>query len=152
MNRKLNKKGVTLIELVVVMVIIALGAVMMVPNIGRWLPNYRLRSAARDITSILRSAQMKAVSNNREYRVSFTEGTGNTGSYILERDSGGFAADSPAQALPPGIQMTTNFNNDRVTFKTNSAADAGGTVVLQNPQGTQRRITVALSTGRITIQ
>ena len=39
----MNKKGVTLIELIVVMVIIAIGAILLVPNIGAWLPNYRLK-------------------------------------------------------------------------------------------------------------
>ena len=67
--RKMNDKGVTLIELVVVFVIIAIGAVMLIPNIGTWLPNYRLRSAARDIVSTMRTAQMRAISNNIQYRV-----------------------------------------------------------------------------------
>jgi len=47
--KQMNRKGVTLIELIVVMVIIAIGAVLLAPNIGAWLPNYRLRSATRDI-------------------------------------------------------------------------------------------------------
>ena len=151
MCAKMNRKGVTLIELVIVMVIIAIMAVLMAPNIGAWLPNYRLRSAARDIASTLRTAQVKAVSNNRDYRVQFTEGTGSSGSYVLQRDSGGFSPDGPAQTLPTGIQMTTSFNNERVDFRTNSTADAG-TVSLRNPRGDQRTITVVLSTGRITIQ
>ena len=76
----MNRKGVTLIELIVVMVIIAIGAVLMVPNIGAWLPNYRLKSAARDIVSTMRVAQMKAVTSNVEYRVSFINN-----SYVIER-------------------------------------------------------------------
>ena len=60
-TRKGNKKGITLIELVVVMIIIAIGAVLLVPNIGGWLPNYRLKSATRDIVPTMRNAQMKAV-------------------------------------------------------------------------------------------
>jgi len=67
----MNQKGVTLIELIVVIVIIGIMGVLMVPNIGGWLPNYRLRSAARDIASTLRVAQMKAVSNNLSYGVVF---------------------------------------------------------------------------------
>ena len=63
-GKKRNRKGITLIELIVVMVIIAIGAVLMAPNIGGWLPNIRLRSATRDIASTMRVAQMKAVSNN----------------------------------------------------------------------------------------
>jgi prepilin-type N-terminal cleavage/methylation domain-containing protein len=69
----MNKKGVTLIELIVVMVIIGIGAVLFAPNIGAFLPSYRLRSAARDIVSTMRTAQMKAVSTNLNYRVSFTK-------------------------------------------------------------------------------
>ena len=69
----MNKRGVTLLELIVVMVIIAIGAALMVPSIGNWLPRYRLRSAARDIVSTMRVAQMKAVSTNVTYHVSFNQ-------------------------------------------------------------------------------
>ena len=58
----MRKRGVTLVELVVVMAIIAIGAAFVAPNIGAWIPNYRLRSASRDVTSALRTAQMKAIS------------------------------------------------------------------------------------------
>jgi Tfp pilus assembly protein FimT len=71
MSSRLTHKGITIIELVIVRVIIAIGAVLMVPNIGAWLPNYRLRSATRDNVSTLRTAQMKAVSTRMDYRVSF---------------------------------------------------------------------------------
>lgn len=86
MSSRLNDKGITLIELVIVTVIIAIGAVLMVPNIGAWLPNYRLRSATRDIVSALRIAQTKAVSTKMNYQVSFDPGKG---SYILRHNSGG---------------------------------------------------------------
>jgi prepilin-type N-terminal cleavage/methylation domain-containing protein len=66
---KSNKRGVTLLELVVVFAIIAIGSLLAVPNIGPWIANYRLRTATRDITSTLRVAQMRAVSNNVNYQV-----------------------------------------------------------------------------------
>jgi len=150
---KMNKKGVTLIELIVVMVIIAIGAVLTVPSMGPWIANYRLRSATRDIVSTMRVAQMRAVSINLDHRVSFTEGTGAAGAYVLERNTGGvWVTEGVSNTLPTGIQLTTNFTGDRVVFKPNSAADQGGSVSLQNPKGTIRTITVLLSTGRITIQ
>ena len=150
---KMNKKGVTLIELIVVMAIIAIGAVLAIPNLGPWLANYRLRTATRDITSTLRTAQMKAVSINLDHRVTFTEGTGNAGSYVLERNTGGvdWIREGVSQTLPAGIQLTTNFPNKRVVFKPNSAVEQGGSISLQNPRGT-RTITVSPSTGRITNQ
>jgi prepilin-type N-terminal cleavage/methylation domain-containing protein len=145
----MNKKGVTLIELIVVFVIIAIGAALTIPNMGSWIQSYRLRSATRDITSNLRVAQMKAVSNNMEYQVVITGA-----SYKLERNSGGWVLEGDTKTLPTGI---TIFNNTFVNpagnalFRPNSSSN-GGTLVLQNAKGNQQSITVLPSTGRITIQ
>ena len=72
----------TLIELVVVFVIIAIMAGLLVPSIGAWLPKYRLGSATRDIVSTMRTAQMRAVSTNSRYRVNFNVAGNN---YILQQ-------------------------------------------------------------------
>jgi prepilin-type N-terminal cleavage/methylation domain-containing protein len=149
--KPMNKKGVTLIELVVVFVIIAIGAVLLAPNIGAWLPNYRLRSATRDIVSTMRTAQMKAVSNNLRYQVSFTAGTGDSGSYILQRDSGGFVDDGPRQTLPKGITMSNiTFSGNNAVFNPNSTSSAGS-VTLSNAK-TQRRIILTAATARVRIE
>src|SRR5512139_469737 len=104
---KMNKKGVTLMELIIVMAIIALGAVLMVANIGAWLPNYRLRSATRDIVSTMRVAQMKAVSTNMPYTVTFDEGNN---SYIVQyQTTAGLKDDGAQQILPTGITIAVNF-------------------------------------------
>lgn len=149
--KQMNKKGVTLIELVVVMVIIAIGVTLLAPNIGAWLPNYRLRSATRDIVSTMRTAQMKAVSNNLRYQVSFTEGTGDNGSYVLQRDSGGFADDSPRQTLPKGITISNiTFTGNNAVFNPNSTSSAGS-VKLSNAKS-QRRIILNAATARVRIE
>jgi len=149
--KQMNRKGVTLIELIVVMVIIAIGAVLLAPNIGAWLPNYRLRSATRDIVSTMRTAQMKAVSNNLRYQVSFTAGTGDSGSYILQRDSGGFVDDGPRQNLPKGITMSNiTFSGNNAVFNPNSTSSAGS-VTLSSAK-TQRRIILTAATARVRIE
>src|SRR4030066_1681688 len=85
----MNEKGVTLIELIIVMVIIAIGATLMAPGISSWMPHYRLKSATRDLVSTMRIAQMKAISNNlthevffdppnRSYRLQYTNTGGGT--------------------------------------------------------------------------
>jgi len=145
----MNKKGITLIELIIVMVIIAIGAVLFTPNIGAWIPNYRLRGATRDIVSTMRIAQMKAVSNNKDYQVSFDPGAR---TYLLQRDSGGvWIDDGTVQTLPYGIMFDTNFADNKALFRPNSTSN-GGSVFLTNPKGAQRTITVVLSTGRTTIK
>ncbi len=63
----MNKKGVTLIELIVALAIIGIAAGFFTPNIAAWLPNYRLRSATRDMISTMRTAHFKAISSNLPY-------------------------------------------------------------------------------------
>jgi prepilin-type N-terminal cleavage/methylation domain-containing protein len=150
MSEKVNKKGVTLIELVIVMAIIAIMAVLAVPNIGAWLPNYRLRSATRDIASTLRTAQMKAISVNRQFRVAFN--TPSAGSYVLQRNSGGWQVDGASQALPAGITISAiTFPGSIAEFNTNSTATSGS-VTLTNAGGAQRRIVLTAATGRVRIE
>ena len=146
---EVNRKGVTLIELIVVMIIIAIGAILMAPGIGAWLPNYRLRSTTRDIVSTMRTAQMKAVSTNMEYRVLFDPGLK---TYTLQRNSGGWQADGATQALPSGIEISAiNFAGNNAQFNSNSTA-SGGSIILINTKGTSKTITLTTSTGRIKIE
>jgi prepilin-type N-terminal cleavage/methylation domain-containing protein len=150
----MNRRGFTLIELVVVMVIIAIGALLLVPNLGAWLPNFRLRGATRDIVSTMRVAQMKAVSNNTQYRVNLDDAEiGVARSYVLQRHSGGvWMNDGALQTLPDGITMDTEqLPAARVVFNPNSTSSAGS-VTLQNRNGMLRKITIAPATGRIRIE
>jgi len=159
--KPMNKRGVTLIELVVVFVIIAIGAVLLVPNIGAWLPNYRLRGATRDIVSTMRTAQMKAVSLNTENRVSFDIAANE---YLLQIKTTQSApndwiptwtnarAQQLQQKLPGGVTMTAvTFPGDNAEFNTNSTASSGS-ITLQNTKKAQRKITVTSSTGRVRIE
>lgn len=147
----MNKRGVTLIELIVVMVIIAIGAVLFAPNIGAWLPNYRLRSAARDVASTMRTAQVRAVSNNMAYRVSFTQVPP---SYVLQYQNtlGNWVNEEVNQSLPSGISISAiNLAGNNAQFNPNSTSSSGS-LTLRNSRGTERRLTLTPSTGRVTIQ
>jgi prepilin-type N-terminal cleavage/methylation domain-containing protein len=145
----MNNKGVTLIELLVVFVIIAIMAALMAPNIGAWLPNYRLRSATRDIVSTFRGAQMRAISENISYQVSFNTaetGVANNMAYFF----GGTVT-----TLPSGITIVSNtLQNLRAVFNPDCTCTPApaGSVTLQNTKGAQRRISIASATGRVTIQ
>jgi type II secretion system protein H len=151
--REKNQKGVTLLELIVVIIIIAIGATLLVPNIAGWLPNYRLRSATRDLVSTLRTAQMKAVSTNIAYGVAFDPNA----FQLYYQSTAGLIVEGATITLPSGVQFNNNtfpvdgtLGKPFVRFNTDSTSSPGG-VTLQNTKGTQRRITLTTATGRINI-
>jgi prepilin-type N-terminal cleavage/methylation domain-containing protein len=152
----MNQKGVTLIELIVVIVIIGIMGVLMVPNIGGWLPNYRLRSAARDIASTLRVAQMKAVSNNLSYGVVFD--TANQ-QFQLYRNTTGLPLEGVPASLPSGVAFNgiagIPFDGPSglpsARFFADSTASADGMITLKNTKNMEKQVQVFRSTGRIRI-
>jgi Tfp pilus assembly protein FimT len=133
-----------------VMVIIAIAAALTIPNIGRWIPGYRLRSAARDVVSLMRSAQMKAVSSNTQFRVSFNDVNH---SYILQRKSGEvWVDDGTVQTLPPGIQIVgITLPGKNAEFNPNSTSSSGS-VTLRNPKDAEKRIVLYSATGKIRVE
>jgi general secretion pathway protein H len=58
--------GVTLLELLIVLAIMALGAAIVIPMLGSGVSNTELRSAARQLASGLRLARSEAVAQRRE--------------------------------------------------------------------------------------
>jgi prepilin-type N-terminal cleavage/methylation domain-containing protein len=80
-----QKDGLTLIELVVVMCILGVMVLITIPNIGRWLPRYRLRSAVRDMASAMQLARLGAIKDNREWAIQFDA---NAQTYTILSDDG----------------------------------------------------------------
>jgi Tfp pilus assembly protein FimT len=156
--KPMNKKGVTLIELTVVFVIIAMGVVLLAPNISAWLANYRLKSGARDIVSTMRTAQMKAVSTNLQYRVYFNAGEGKywiekgnqssgSSNWVGSADPGNAAREGAINTLPPGV--TIGFMGF-IQFNPNSTCNAA-TITVTNNKGKKSIITLVASTGKINV-
>ena len=148
-HKRFDSKGITLIELIVVMAIIAIGAMLVVPNIGGWMPTYRLKEATRDIISAMRVAQIKSVSNNSWCRVTFEPGKRR---YFLEtsQDLGAnWTKEGEDLTLPNGVSISqTTFAGGIATFYPNSSA-TNGSITLINTKGSQKNIQLLGTTGRI---
>ena len=74
MKRRRGEGGVTLIEIAVVMAIVAIMALFLAPAIGEWVDNFRIRQAAREMSSDLQFAKMKAISMGRNCAIVFNQG------------------------------------------------------------------------------
>jgi prepilin-type N-terminal cleavage/methylation domain-containing protein len=94
------KAGFTKLELLVVMSILAISASLAVPAFSRWLPNYRLKGAVRELYSNLQFAKSGAIRDRGEWAIKFDAG-GNSYQVV----TGG----------PDGVYTTTG---DNVVLKT----------------------------------
>ena len=146
----MNRRGITLIELCLVGAIIAIGAALMAPHMGDWVHHYRLKSATMAIVSLMRAAQMRAVSTYCPHRIRFDR---EEGTYILERrEEKEWLAEGASQTFPKGV-VISQLDPDNFNAKFNpNATSSSGSITLRNAKGFAKRIALTAATGRIRIE
>jgi general secretion pathway protein H len=146
-----EKRGVTLIELVVVMAIVVIIGLFLAPAIGEWWDNYRIRQAGRDIVSHLQLAKISAISHSLEYRVRFDL---TNGEYLVERNDGVWQQEGSVFHVPSGVNIASATNSlgspPKVKFNPNGTCSSGH-IRIENEQGKQYKVVVHF-TGRIRIE
>lgn len=65
------KKGLTVIELIVTISIIAIMAGVVVPTVSRYLPSIQLNGSARSLSFNLRDMQEQAITEQKQYLIRF---------------------------------------------------------------------------------
>jgi len=138
-----SKRGITLLELLVAITLLAVVGAMVYPSFGNALSNLRLEGVARQLRSICRLAKWEAVSHHQPYRLVVN----------LERDQL-YVADAGAQIikgldLPPGIRIfqvqkrseNGPSNVSELYFFPDGTAE-GGSVTLRDGGG--REITIVI--------
>lgn len=83
-----NKKGVTLVELLAVIVIMGIIAAIAVPAIGGLITNAREKAVVGNLTSLTEAARVYASANNSTTAVSVTGAQIETAGYITLPDVG----------------------------------------------------------------
>ncbi len=164
-----DNRGITLIELVVVLSLLAIIAGLAYPAVNKWIPNYRLKAASRELYSNLQKAKMEAIKRNRYVAITFNVPiSGATYDYIVYVDNNSNLQYDPGETilsrvrLPTsgGISISTNtFINNGNGRKTlafnprglpeNAAHNPGvGTITLSNSLNRTHSITISMF-GRI---
>jgi type II secretion system protein H len=99
-----NRKGLTVVELLVAVVVFALLATVLVPGLGSFFARLEVHTALRTVTAGLSAARYQAIRDNRPVRVEV-----GGGKFQLSRDDGS------------GWQVIRSFDlGDRLAIRANS--------------------------------
>jgi len=136
-----SSAGLTLIEVVVVLAILAVAAAFVLPAVGRGTQSLRLRSEAGRVAALLREARQQAVTHRRATRVSLDRA----------RSTVVLTADDPEQplrqlAVPAGLRLSVAAGKDSLTFSPRGAhagdpvgARGAGRPAARDPGGCRER-------------
>ncbi len=129
-----GESGMTLLEIVIVVSIIAVLAAIAVPNFKVWLPNMRLKAAARDVYSDMQKAKMSAIKFNTTVTFNFNPGSGSPcegGNYTFQDSEGKIIS---ARTMKEGVCLSTPSNFPAGFLPNGLPAGSIGTVKLTHPK------------------
>lgn len=156
MRRLRRNSGMTLIELMIVVVIIGVLAALTVPNWFAALPKIRTKSQCRDIVSAMREARSLAVANKSPYGVKFNYSNSEITLFSDTDDP-----DSRIMTESDSVIATTDvsidvllcydtFNNSTIIFYPDGSASTSGQVCIASDDYQHiYSVNVLASTGRV---
>jgi prepilin-type N-terminal cleavage/methylation domain-containing protein len=112
-----STSGFTLIELVVVLFIVVAVAAVAMPSIGRGVDGLRLRREASQVAALIRTARLRALTEQRPVRVTLDPAHGTV---ILAAGAAG--ARGREVVLPPGVSARVDAGGSALTFSPRGVA------------------------------
>ncbi len=139
------KRGFTLIELAVTLLVVAVAVGVAAPSIGRGLDALRTRAEAAGIATFLRAAREQAISHNRGYEVRVRTDKG-----LVELRTGDTV---PAtRQVASGVRVTAEPPTATVITFLPQGLSSGGRLRVEMPGRRAYLVTLDALTGRVSTQ
>ncbi len=151
---RINIKGFTLIELIIVLVIIGIGSAVVTAVLYRNMDDIYLKTAAKEISTSLRYARSHAVAEKRIY------------SFVMNKTGYGLYAESDVDPKTKEDTLSSVFNktfSKGVSAEYNDGEDVridfypygdstGGEIKLKNEEGSTALIAVEKVSGKVKVE
>ncbi len=166
-----NAKGLSLIEVLVVVVILGIASGLAVPSFSTWIDKYRVKKTARQLATDLQFAKMKSIAEKVEYKLIFDS---TNKAYTIQRgdlpsaSTSWTVVDIPRQladSTNPYYSKSVSLNStvgavtftpagsaSMATIKLSNGSCSDGTAACQQPsRGCERCVRTILS-GRVRVE
>ena len=161
----MKNRGFSLIELVIVLVLIGVSVALVTPSLSRFSKRVEIKTAAQNISGILRYFRSESVQKGRVYQVVFDADLREVRVQAAEEEEKGEGEKGESKTvkktypLPAGVQMKDfkisepEFASDlpAIEFYPNGASN-GGSVVVDGQDQKGYRIKVHFLTGMVEIE
>jgi len=153
--------GFTVVELVVILILLGILGNVAFLQLKPLLAQARLNSGARQVASDLQVVRMKAIAQNRRFRVTFQP---DAGEYVVDRENGsswsrlilhGHTAEQVEGAslvLPLGVSITAVNSGGDVIFVPRGHVDSGISITLTSLSGAGTKRVIVNLAGRVRIE
>ncbi len=172
-GRRTTTRGLTLVELMVVIVVVAILATLAGPSFNELVERRRLANQTEAITDLLQLARSEAIKHSntalpRQVSVTINPGA----NWFVGASNGntactGLAGANPCQLNEGGVPVTRHISNtecagctlaeppaqDIITYSFRGMVEAGGgnrTIVVESPRGYRTQVSVSLI-GRVAV-
>ena len=139
MQRRTTKRAFTLLELVLVMVLIAVGLAVAAPSLQGWNRGTKLRNQADQLVSVTRWARTHAIADSTVYRLNIDP---SGSAYSLTKQSG------QEFVAVESSEWGRSFQLEDATLQLTDASGAVTTTVDFHPDGRTDQATLQLKSSR----